>query len=112
MESLSIGQVVLAAFPFSDLTSAKLRPCFVIGVAEFDDIVLCQLTSNRYGSKRAVILRKTADFDDGSILHDSYVRPDKIATLDRRMIKQVLGAVTASKLLEVKLSLKEFLEIS
>lgn len=111
MENLSIGQVVLASFPFSDLTTTKLRPCFIIGIAEFDDIVLCQITSNRYGSKRAVSLLKSKDFAEGSIVTDSFIRPDKIATLDRQTIKQVLGTVTPTKQLEVKDSLKEFLEI-
>ena len=56
MENLSIGQVVLAAFPFSDLTSTKLRPCLVIGLAEFNVILLFQITSEKYGSKTAVKL--------------------------------------------------------
>ena len=111
MEELSIGQVVLAVFPFSNLSSNKLRPCFVIGIAEFDDIVLCQITSKSYSSKRAIALLQ-ADFSHGSIVTDSFIRPDKIATLDRAMIKRVLGTVNDIKLGEVKSSLKEFLEIA
>ncbi len=110
MEDLSIGQIVLATFPFSDLKSKKLRPCLVIGIAEFNDIVLCQITSNRYGSLRAVPLNK-ADFTQGSIVTDSFIRPDKIATLDKSMVRSVLGTVTEDKLGEVKLKLKVFLEI-
>lgn len=110
MEGLSIGQVVLASFPFSDLRSAKLRPCLVIGIAEFNDVVLCQITSNKYGSKRAITLKRD-DFSQGSIVVDSYIRPDKIATLDKGMIKQVLGSISTAKLDEVKLKLKTFLEI-
>lgn len=111
MENLSIGQVVLAAFPFSDLTSNKLRPCLIIGIAEFDDIVLCQITSKRYRSKRAIPLHQT-DFNNGSIVVASFIRPDKIATLDRTMIKKVLGGLSGSKLIEVKIKLKAFLEIN
>lgn len=110
MEDISIGQVVLATFPFSDLTSNKLRPCFVIGIAEFDDVVLCQITSKRYQSKRAVELLQT-DFSHGSIVVNSFIRPDKIATLDKGMIKKVLGTVVDTKLHEVKLTLKVFLEL-
>jgi len=110
MESLSIGQVVLATFPFSDLTSNKLRPCLVIGLAEFNDIALCQITSKRYRSRRAVALLKT-DFSEGSIVTNSFIRPDKIATLDRGTVKTVLGTVSDSKLYEVKRMLKEFLKI-
>ncbi len=110
MENLSIGQVVLATFPFSNLTNNKLRPCFIVGIAEFDDVVLCQITSKRYKSNRAVALLQT-DFSRGSIVIDSFIRPDKIATLDRSMIQKVLGTVTDTKLDEVKSKLKVFLEI-
>lgn len=110
MEDLSIGQVVLATFPFSDLTTNKLRPCLVVGIAEFDDIALCQITSKRYQSKRAVPLLQ-ADFSQGSIVTNSFIRPDKIATLDRSMIKKTLGKITDVKLNEVKSKLKAFLEI-
>ena len=110
MENLSIGQVVLASFPFSDLSSQKLRPCLVIGMAEFNDIVLCQITSNRYGSRRAVPLKHN-DFSRGTIITDSFIRPDKIATSGRDTVKRVLGSVTKDKLDEVKQKLKVILEI-
>jgi len=110
MEDLSIGQVVLATFPFSDLTSDKLRPCLIIGIAEFNDIVLCQITSKQYQSKRAVPLLQP-DFIQGTIVVNSFIRPDKIATLDRKMVKQILGTISDSKLNAVKQKLKVFLEI-
>ena len=110
MENLSIGQVVLATLPFSDLTSNKVRPCLIIGLAEFNDIALCQITSKRYQSRRAVALLQT-DFSEGSIVTNSFIRPDKIATLDRGTIKTELGKISDSKLREVKLILKRFLEI-
>ena len=110
MENLSIGQVVLANFPFSDLTTNKLRPCLIIGVAEFDDVVLCQITSQAYQDSRAISLLRS-DFTQGAIVTDSFIRPDKIATLDRSMIRMVLGTISESKLLTVKQALKHFLEI-
>lgn len=82
----------------------------IVGIAEFDDIVLCQITSQRYGSKRTVPL-KPADFNQGTIVRSSFIRPDKLATLDKSTIKQVLGIATGSKIKEVKLALKEFFEI-
>ena len=110
MEVLSIGQVVLARFPFSDLSNQKLRPCLIIGLAEFNDILLCQITSKRYGSKRAVSLA-TKDMQSGSIVVDSYIRPDKIATLDQKMLTKILGNLKPIKLTEVKTALKKVLEI-
>lgn len=104
MEDLSAGSVVLARFPFSDLTNQKLRPCLIIGQAEFEDIILCQITSKPYGSKRAISLWKT-DFQSGTIAIRSYIRPDKIATLDQNLIVKTLGTLGEKKFKEVKNSL-------
>ena len=111
MESLSIGQVVLATFPFSDLSSNKLRPCLVIGLADFNDALLCQITSKDYGSRNAVKLLKS-DFSRGSLVINSFIRPDKIATLDKARIKRELGTITETKLNEIKERLKVILEIN
>ena len=111
MGSLSVGEVVLARFPFSDLTSQKLRPCLVLGLAEFEDVILCQITSRSYRSKRAIALTKK-DFRRGSIVVDSFIIPDKIATLDTSMIVRTLGELKKAKLDEVKAVLKKVLEIS
>jgi mRNA interferase MazF len=111
MENLSVGQIVLASFPFSDLSSKKLRPCYIVGVAEFDDVILCQITSQRYDSIRAIDLQAD-DFIKGNIIRKSYIKPDKIATLDKKTIKQVLGVAKDTKVTEVKKALSDILEIS
>lgn len=111
MGSLSVGQVVLAAFPFSDLTNTKIRPCLVIGIADYDDVVLCQITSKRYNSNLAVPLA-VSDFQQGSIAISSYIWPDKLVTLDKSIVKQVLGVISDDKLDEVKHVLRAVFEIT
>ncbi len=111
MESISIGQVVLATFPFSDLTATKLRPCLVIGIAEFNDVLLCQITSKTYKSRKAINLAKS-DFIQGELVQDSFVRPNKIATLGTSKIKRILGTISNNKLNEVKQNLKTTFEIN
>lgn len=111
MENLSIGWVVLATFPFPDLTSKKVRPCLVIGIADFNDALLCQITSKQYGSRKTISLVQ-GDFSQGSIAVNSFIRPDKIATLDSSRIKRTLGTIDTIKLKEVKHRLKSILEIS
>lgn len=73
----------------------------IVGLAEFDDMVVCQITSKRFGSRIAVPL-STADFKTGSIIVDSFIRPDKLATLDVKMVYQTLGQLGSAKLDEVK----------
>lgn len=111
MGALSIGEIVLSRFPFSDLTNTKLRPCLVIGLAEFGDVILCQITSKPHGSKRAIPLVKK-DFLSGSIIVDSFIRPDKLATLDKSIVAQKLGVLKPTKILQVKKALKKVLEIN
>jgi mRNA interferase MazF len=47
------GDVVVVPFPFSDLTQAK-RSALVIAQLEGDDLILCQITSQRIGDRYAI----------------------------------------------------------
>lgn len=52
MVSPAVGKVILVPFPSSDLSQSKLRPAVVLADAGRGDWVLCQVTSNPYGSER------------------------------------------------------------
>lgn len=80
-------------------------------MAEFGDVIMCQITSKRYGGKKAVPLRRN-DFTEGSLVIDSFIRPDKIATLDKSTIHQVLGGISDAKHEQVKTELKALLGIN
>jgi len=54
MVSPSEGSVILIRFPFSDLSSARLRPAVVLAFAGRNDWILCQVTSNPYADPDAV----------------------------------------------------------
>ena len=110
MGRLPAGTVILAQFPFSDLSSKKVRPCIVLAEAEFNDYVVCQITSSAYKSKRAVQI-STSDFDTGSIIRKSYARPDKIVTLDQSMIYRELGVLNRAKYGEIKQKINEILQL-
>jgi len=58
------GVVVLVRFPFSDLSSSKLRPALVVAPAGGTDWMLCQITSNPYSDPAAVALT-TGSFVEG-----------------------------------------------
>jgi mRNA interferase MazF len=51
---LGVAVVVLVRFPFSDLSSSKLRPALVLAPAGGTDWVLCQITSSPYSDPAAV----------------------------------------------------------
>jgi mRNA interferase MazF len=94
------GAVVVLPFPFSDLTGSKRRPAFVIADLDGDDAILCQITSQAKSDLYAVSVEAN-DFSSGSLAMDSYVRPNKIFTADKKLILYVAGQLTQAKTSEI-----------
>ncbi len=92
-----VGTVVVIRFPFSNLKGSKLRPAIVIAQAEFDNLILCQITSKPYTSTTAISLSKT-NFSDGKLPITSFIRPDKIFTADNSIIKSTVGHLDSTTL--------------
>lgn len=94
MGKFTVGSVVSVTFPFSNLKGNKVRPALVLANVEFDNIVLCQITSKPYTSKTAILI-KSEDFAKGGLPITSYVRPDKLFTADSTIIKSLVGELTS-----------------
>jgi mRNA interferase MazF len=90
MEKFAVGSIVLVAFPFSNLKGKKIRPALVIAHVEFDNLILCQITSRAYSSKTAVRIEST-DFEEGGLPIVSYIRPDKMFTAETSIIESTSG---------------------
>jgi len=90
---LGPGLVVLLRFPFSDLSSSKLRPAVVLAHAGDADWVLCQVTSNPYGDPEALPLGATS-FASGGLSRDSFARPGKLFTASEAIVVRVAGSLT------------------
>ncbi|MCF7838063.1 MAG: type II toxin-antitoxin system PemK/MazF family toxin [Candidatus Marinimicrobia bacterium] len=97
MVSPSVGSVVLVRFPFSDLSSSKLRPAVVLAGVERDDWILCQITSNAYADSRAVQIDES-DFASGSLMRTSYARPGKLFSANTSLMQRIAGELKQPKL--------------
>lgn len=82
--------VVLVKFPFSDLSSTKLRPAVVLTYAGRDDWILCQITSNPYADLNSIMITDD-DFNIGSLQRLSYARPTKLFTTNNTLIDSQVG---------------------
>jgi len=94
------GDVVVVPFPFSDLTRSKRRPALVVAELEGDDLILCQITSQRIRDGYAVSIEES-DFDDGTLRQKSNVRPNRIFTADRHIVLYRVGSLNSSRIGEV-----------
>jgi mRNA interferase MazF len=63
--------------------------------------VLCQVTSNAYGDRRAIAL-DTPDFAAGSLHRASFVRPGKLFTAHSTLIAGEVGSLNDAKFAEVR----------
>ncbi|MBI2314961.1 type II toxin-antitoxin system PemK/MazF family toxin [Candidatus Daviesbacteria bacterium] len=90
MGKFAVGSVVLVNFPFSNLKGQKIRPALVLAQVEFDNLILCQITSKPYSSKTAIKV-KQSDFTGGGLPVVSFARPDKLFTADSSIIKNTAG---------------------
>ena len=88
--SLQVGSIVVVKFPFSNLEGQKIRPALVLARVEFDNLILCQITSKPYTSKVAICI-KPENFAKGGLPVISYIRPDKLFTADTTIIKDTIG---------------------
>lgn len=102
------GDIVLITFPFTDLSGSKLRPAVVL-VATALDLTACFVTSQLGWQEPTdvLLLPNTAS----GIVKQSLIRTSKIATLDRKLVKGLLGKLSAAELNELNSKLKMLLQL-
>ena len=106
MGSFVKGDVVVAPFPFSDLSASKKRPALVVASLTGDDVVLCQITSQSVSDSYAVALND-CDFTSGNLRQPSQIRPNRLFTADSQIVLYRAGAINGKKMEEVALKLEQ-----
>jgi mRNA interferase MazF len=102
------GDVVVAPFPFSDLSAAKKRPVLVLAALAGNDVILCQITSQAVADRYAVPLTDR-DFTSGGLRQTSNVRPNRLFTAESSIILYRAGTISAAKMQEVLTTLIQIL---
>jgi mRNA interferase MazF len=96
------GDVVVVPFPFTDLTSVKVRPALVLASLTRGDVIPCQITSQSGGHPEAVSLR-LSDFEPGGTLpHDSFALPHRVVTAHESCVRRIAGKVQPAKLHQIR----------
>ena len=100
------GSLVLVPFPFTDLSSQKLRPAVVVDdlPANFYDKILVFVSSKigKVDKKyEFVVDENVAGFSDTGLKVSSKIICNKVATLDRRIILGEIGIMSDKQMVEV-----------
>ena len=101
MGSIHNGDIVLVPFPFTDLSSTKLRPALVISKNTIhtlhDDFTLMFISSVLPLTKDSceyVLDSKHEDFNETGLKVPSVFKGNKIVTLHRALLKRRLGKLS------------------
>lgn len=101
MEKFVAGNVVVVRFPFSDLSSSKLRPALVLADWGGDDVILCQITSKAKNAPYSLSLNEL-DFVFGLLPMSSFVRVNRLFTADKNIIARKAGLVSEELIKKVE----------
>lgn len=91
------GDVVIIPFPQTDLKVGKARPALVLVELPGDDLILCQVTSQAKFDGFSIPLNAT-DFARGSLPLASFLRPNRLFTVDQAVIIRTAGQIKRAKL--------------
>ncbi|MEP0855830.1 type II toxin-antitoxin system PemK/MazF family toxin [Trichocoleus sp. DQ-U1] len=87
--------MVLVNFPFTDLSTTKLRPALVLTASSaIDEVTLCFISSQNATSlslEEFALNISDAEFSSTGLRVSSKVRVTRIPTLERRLIIRRLG---------------------
>src|SRR5215216_5564483 len=92
-----IGEVVVLPFPQTDLQAGKRRPALVVADLAGEDLILCQITTQSRRDSYSVPLA-TNDFERGRLNVDSFIRTNRLFTVDHSVIIYTAARVKSSKL--------------
>ena len=96
------GDVVVVPFPFTDLSSVKVRPALVLAALTRGDLILCQITSQAAGHPEAVPIL-TGDFEPGGgLLRASFALPHRLVTANQSCVRRAVGRLKPAKLNHVR----------
>jgi len=91
------GDVVIIPFPQTDLGPGKRRPALALVDLKGQDLILCQITSQARFDGYSIALT-APDFASGGLPLDSYIRPNRLFTVDRSVILRAVGRIRQEKL--------------
>lgn len=90
------GDVVVVPFPYTDLSTAKVRPALVISTVEFNrggpDMIVCAMTSNLAHAPASLVVTPEA-MESGRLPAASRVRVGKVALLQKSLVRHRVGQV-------------------
>jgi len=85
--------IIFIPFPYSDLTGSKQRPALIISNEKLNktqDRICCLITSNK---PQDGLLIKNSSFQEDKLPFESWVKPQRLFTINEKIIKKKLCTI-------------------
>ena len=108
------GDIVLVKFPFTDISSKKLRPALIITEeSKFKDFILAFITTqfDQMEKYDMLLTADSKDFQKTGLKRESLLKLNKLTTLNKRMIVGKIGILTKELMNQVDNNLKGLFKI-
>ncbi len=109
---LDAGQIVLLPFPYTNLKTGKRRPALVLTGRDYNDesldVVLAYVTSQRQTGPWSIMITDQ-DVATGKLVKESWIRVDRLATVEQRLIQAVVAQVRPNVLGQVRANLADLI---
>ena len=107
------GDVVLVKFPFTDLTTAKLRPAVVLATHGDDLTIVGIFSSPAQPARHTWIVLRSADpnFPETGLKVTSVIKAERIAVIEQSVIARRLGSLSPAQMENVKRAVKVALNL-
>lgn len=102
-----VGDVVVLPFPQTDLQAGKRRPALVVADLTGDDFILCQITTQSRRNDSYSIQLTSTDFEHGRLNVDSFIRTNRLFTVEQSVVLYSAAKVKTSKLCEVRARIRD-----
>lgn len=93
---ISQRDIVLITFPFSDLTTTKVRPAIVLSNDKYNrnsqDFVAVPLTSNLRFKDYAMLITSN-ELETGKLIVDSKAKVDRIFSVSKQLVRMRIGRI-------------------
>lgn len=107
--------IVLVAFPFTDLSGQKVRPVLVLSNDKYNqrsaDVVVCGLTTNLSPAPYSIIINITDVERAGTLKHKSKIKADAIASLEQSLLIKQIACLKLSVFEQVVAEIKDLIQL-
>jgi len=107
------GDVILVRFPFTDLTTTKLRPAVVL-TTHGDDLTIVGIFSSPAQPAREtwiVLTTEDPEFPGTGLKTASVIKAERIAVIERSIVIRKLGSLSTPQMEKLRRAVKVALQL-